>query len=188
MGLGNPGYRYQATRHNVGFEIVERILRQTGGGWSGASDDAVYAEVTLDGHEVTLLKPLTYMNLSGAPVKRIAQREGLSPEQVLVYYDDVALPLGALRLRERGSAGGHRGMQSIVDELGSQDVARMRMGIRPQDDQAQPDDLATFVLERFSEKEEALVEKVLERALAATLSILSEGMGRSMSRYNATAV
>lgn len=171
----------------MGFDIVERILKETRATWSGASDDAVYAEATLQGHDITLLKPLTYMNLSGGPVRRIAQREKLSPEQVLVYYDDVALPLGALRLRERGSAGGHRGMQSVMDELESQEVPRVRIGIRPQDDQAQPADLAEFVLEKFSKEEKVLVENVLERALAATLSILSEGMGRSMSRYNAAA-
>ena len=185
VGLGNPGPRYEGTRHNVGFEAVDRILESGGGRWSGASADSVTAETKLEGHRLTLLKPLTYMNLSGDPVARSARELSIVPEEILVCYDDVALPLGTLRLRERGSDGGHRGMRSILEELGSLDVPRLRIGIAPE--APPPQGLVDFVLERFRPDERKGVDEALERVVLATRAILKDGMAKAQSLYNAPA-
>lgn len=186
MGLGNPGLRYRATRHNVGFEALDRILKKSEGRWNAATDEAVSAEVELDGHSVILLKPLTFMNLSGRAVAEVVERESIERGDVLVYFDDVALPLGTLRLRERGSDGGHNGLASVIDALGSTDVPRLRIGIRPENE---PDeDLVDFVLSRFDDDELPAVDAALDRAVDATRAVLSEGMAKAMSRFNRTVV
>lgn len=185
VGLGNPGPRYERTRHNVGFEAVDRLVEAGGGRWRQASEDAVVAEAELEGHALTLLKPLTYMNLSGGPVARWSRRLAIEGADILVCYDDVALPLGTLRLRARGSDGGHKGLRSILEALGGEDVPRLRIGIAP----AEPvSDLVEFVLERFEADERPKVDEALERVVAATRTILKEGITKAQSRYNAAAV
>ncbi len=201
MGLGNPGRRYEGTRHNVGFLAVDRILSSAGGRWSErdelAVDSAQVAEAEIEGHRVTLLKPLTYMNLSGGPVSEWAVAHSIERSEVLVYLDDVALPLGRLRLRERGSDGGHRGLASVLSSLGGTDVPRVRIGIGPSAAEAlegndelqeRPPELVEFVLAPFTERERLQIDEVLSRVVAATRMILSEaagGMRKAMSLYNA---
>jgi len=183
VGLGNPGPRYRATRHNVGFDVLDRILKVSGGRWNAATDEAVSAEIELDGQELTLLKPLTFMNLSGRAVADAVQAKSLRRQDLLVYLDDVALPLGTLRLRERGTDGGHNGLASVIECLGGNDVPRLRIGIRPA---TVPDDLADFVLSRFDDVEIPAIDAALDHAVDATRSVLTDGMAKAMSRFNRT--
>ena len=181
VGLGNPGPRYEATRHNVGFEALDRILEDAGGRWSRGRAEAVCAETVMEGIPVTLMKPLTYMNLSGSAVAELVAETGLTRREAIVYYDDVALPLGTVRIRERGSDGGHRGLASILEALDGQDVPRVRIGIRLR---TEPEDLAHFVLERFDDEERQTVDDVMHRVVEATRSMLRDGMNKAMSQFN----
>ena len=194
VGLGNPGRRYEGTRHNVGFEAVDRILSSVGGRWGQRGGLAAEAEAEIEGSRVTLMKPLTYMNLSGEPVSEWARAHSIERTEVLVYLDDVALPLGSLRLRERGTDGGHNGLASVLESLGGIDVPRVRIGIRPraplgqEDHDSRVEELVDFVLAPFTAEERPLVDDVLSRVVAATRTILSEGaagMRKAMSLYNA---
>lgn len=128
------------------------------------------------------MKPLTYMNLSGGAVAELLSETGLSRQDAIVYYDDVALPLGTIRIRERGSDGGHRGLASILEALDGEDVPRVRIGIRPTEELQE--DLARFVLEPFDEEERQVVDDVMHRLVDATRSILRDGMTKAMSQFN----
>jgi len=185
VGLGNPGARYRGTRHNVGFDIVERLVDSTRAAWRWASSEAVAADAVIDGVSVTLMKPLTYMNLSGRAVGAFADAHALDPAEILVYFDDVALSLGRIRIRERGRAGGHRGLESVIEALGSEDVPRVRFGVGTE---TPPENLAEFVLQPFTDQERPRLEKTLGIAVEATSAILNEGMAKAMSRYNAVVV
>lgn len=191
VGLGNPGRRYEGTRHNVGFDAVDRILESFGGRWGKRDDVAAEAEAEIEGRPVTFMKPLTYMNLSGEPVSAWARAHSIERTEVLVYLDDMALPLGKLRLREGGSDGGHRGLASVLSSLGGTDVPRVRIGIRPpgtEGGEAGIEELADFVLAPFTAEERPVVDEVLLRVVSATRMILSEddgGMRKAMSLYNA---
>lgn len=184
VGLGNPGPRYIGTRHNVGFEAVERILASCGGRWGTGAHGALEAEAEIEGRGVALMKPLTYMNLSGAPVAEWARAHAAKRTEILVYFDDIALPLGTLRLRARGTHGGHRGLASVLGALGGVDVPRCRIGIRPGDETASAGDLVDFVLASFDDDERKQIDEVLERVVSATRMVLAEGIANAMSRYN----
>jgi PTH1 family peptidyl-tRNA hydrolase len=183
----------------VGFEALDRILASVGGRWAKRVDVAAEADAEIEGRPVTLMKPLTYMNLSGGPVSEWARAHSIERTEVLVYLDDMALPLGKLRLRERGSDGGHRGLASVLSSLGGTDVPRVRIGIQPslsegaggRDQQRAPSqDLADFVLAPFTAEERPLIDEVLSRVVSATRLILAEGAGgmrKAMSLYNAAA-
>ena len=188
VGLGNPGPRYAGTRHNFGFEVVERIGTAVGARFESRLDRSLVAEGMLEGRSVLLAKPLTYMNRSGSAVKELLVLTGVAVTDVLVFYDDIALPLGTIRIRERGGSGGHLGLESILEVLGREDLPRVRLGIRPPDPEDEPADLAAFVLEPFSRRERAVVAQVLDRAVSATRTILREGTARAMSLYNAAPV
>ena len=181
VGLGNPGLRYRATRHNVGFDALDRILKVSGGRWNASTGEAVSAEIDLDGQALTLLKPLTFMNLSGRAVADACEASSLRRRDVLVFLDDVALPLGTLRLRERGSDGGHHGLASVIDCLGGNDVPRLRIGIRPHELR---DDLADFVLSPFDDEELPVIDAALDDVVEATRAVLTDGMAKAMSRFN----
>jgi PTH1 family peptidyl-tRNA hydrolase len=172
----------------VGFDAVDRILESVGGRWRGGVEDASVADAEIEGRKVTLMKPLTYMNLSGGPVGAWARANSIERTEVLVYLDDVALPLGRMRIRERGSDGGHRGLASVLSSLGGTDVPRMRIGIRPLASPREDErELVDFVLQEFAGEERPLVDGVLSRVVDATRVILSSGggMGKAMSLYNA---
>jgi PTH1 family peptidyl-tRNA hydrolase len=183
VGLGNPGPRYVGTRHNFGFEAVDRIARQAGASWSRVRPEVVVAETRLEGESVLLAKPQSYMNLSGWVVAELVDDSGVDSSQVVVFYDDIALPLGTLRIRERGGDGGHRGLASVLEALGGEEVPRVRLGIRPE---YEPDDFSEFVLAPFSPDEKWIVSEVLDRGVAAARSVLRDGMAKAMSLYNAT--
>ncbi|HSR70660.1 MAG TPA: aminoacyl-tRNA hydrolase [Acidobacteriota bacterium] len=180
-GLGNPGERYRLTRHNAGFMLADRLARR----W-----DAVFQESPLRAHlararvgeeEVVLVKPQTYMNLSGDAVGPLMEGLKIEPPRLLVVYDDIDLPLGRIRLRRAGSSGGQKGMRSIVQALGTRDIPRLRIGILMGD---RPEDVPEYVLSNFTEKETEALQEVLERAEKACQEWISGGIERAMSLYN----
>lgn len=181
-GLGNPGFRYSQTRHNAGFMLVDRIARRCGSVFrAGFLSQAVTCSVELEGHEMLLLKPMTFMNLSGRAVRELLARFSLSLSDLLIVYDDVALTLGRIRLRRSGSAGGHNGMKSIVEILGTREIARLRIGVAGE---SLPHDLSEYVLADFEPEELTILDEVLDRAVEACLVLLKDGLDQAMSRFN----
>ncbi len=179
-GLGNPGRRYRDTRHNVGFLVVEQLAERLGSPL--AETPKWNARVARPHNGPVLVQPLTFMNLSGDAIGALSRFYKIDPRHILVVYDEVDLPLGRLRLRPSGSAGGHNGMQSIIDHLGSQAVPRLRVGIG----QTGPGrDLTGHVLGKFSPDERSLLEKSVEKAVDAVLYAHSEGVESAMTRFNA---
>lgn len=181
VGLGNPGDKYQGTRHNVGFDVIDRISRRL----TGLSEVAASGGSLLKGRfrwrKVFLLKPMRYMNLSGAPVAALLKSQQLAPQHILVAHDDLDLPLGSLRLRTGGGSGGHRGIQDIIDSLASERFNRLRFGIgRPPRGNGED-----FVLESFSQQELDAVETTLKISEEVVLCWLVEGVQVAMNRYNA---
>lgn len=180
-GLGNPGPEYERTRHNVGFRIVEAAGRNWGAEWKPWQKLGEYAKVSVAGHEVFLLKPHTYMNLSGQAVSSLARFYKITPERVVVCFDDVSLAVGKLRLRGSGSAGGQKGMKNIIEQLGTDKIARLRLGIGPKPEKF---DLVNFVLGKFTRDEEELLEPALTRAVRALETYFKDGLERAMNQFN----
>ena len=182
VGLGNPGSRYEATRHNTGFQAVARLAADAGVRIDRARFHALTARADVAGQSVLLMQPQTYMNESGIAVREAASFYKLPPERVLVLFDDIDLDVGRLRIRRSGSAGGHNGIKSIIAQLGSQDFPRIKIGVgaKPHPDY----DLADWVLSRFTPQERKLLEPAIVRAAEAVPVILSEGLERAASRYN----
>ncbi|RKY64956.1 MAG: aminoacyl-tRNA hydrolase [Candidatus Latescibacterota bacterium] len=176
VGLGNPGEEYEGTRHNLGFRVLDSLYE---GDWE-EEELYMYAEQELEGAGVVLLKPLTYMNLSGLAVKEASERWDVPPERILVVSDDVDLPLGRLRMRLKGGPGGHKGLASVVDALGTEGFPRLRLGIgRPREG-----DLVSYVLSPFGEEELREVEDMVERAAEAVRKFLGEGPEAAMTWAN----
>jgi len=181
VGLGNPGPRYAANRHNVGFRCLDRL--------AGAHDLAIdkrqkrarVALGTIHGRRVILAQPQTFMNESGRAVAPLARFYQVEMERLLVVYDDLDLPLGTVRLRPEGGTGGHKGMRSIAEHLGSQSFSRLRLGIGRPPGRMDP---AAYVLQDFSVEDQPLVEDMLERAVTAVETWLCEGIEAAMSRHN----
>lgn len=182
VGLGNPGGEYRNTRHNVGFMVVEDMAARAGLKWTRPRNQSRWAQGYVADREVVLLEPLTFMNISGKSVQWGLRHFGLKPAQMVVVHDDIDLPLGRLRLRPSGSAGGHRGVQSIIQAVGTQDFARVRIGVGRPDDE--DDDVRDFVLGTFRLEESALVAKVLERARLAVEEVLTSGIETAMNEFN----
>lgn len=177
VGLGNPGRVYSGTRHNVGFAVLDRLAASMGIAFR--ADKKWQAEAAGDGG-IWLLKPQTYMNLSGESASALTRFYQIKPAQVLVILDDMALPLGRLRIRERGSHGGHNGLRSIIDHLGTQDVPRLRFGIG----QADPGSATGHVLGRFAVDERPLVEQSVDRAVEAIRFAQENDLPSAMNRFN----
>jgi PTH1 family peptidyl-tRNA hydrolase len=182
VGLGNPGREYEMTRHNLGFMLIDRLFTRGGGRRFRSESSAKVAEVTLASQRVLLAKPQTYMNLSGDAVRPLLDRygEGRSAN-LLVASDDVALPFGMIRVRARGSAGGQKGLKSIIERLGTQEFARVRLGVKPDHPL---DDLSKFVLSPIRNRDREQLDETLERGVDAVTVILAEGVGRAMARFN----
>lgn len=180
-GLGNPGPRYQNNRHNVGFRVVELLASGRGKQFESRLTKSLSCVLTARNGDVVLIKPQTYMNRSGAAIRELLQSVQAEPAELLVVYDDEALPLGDLRIRRSGSAGGQKGMQSIIDALGTRDIPRLRIGIGAE---RKPKDLSEYVLSDFTRAERRLLEEVLSRAVQAIDVILAEGLEPAMSRFN----
>ncbi|MBP3729388.1 MAG: aminoacyl-tRNA hydrolase [Lachnospiraceae bacterium] len=180
-GLGNPGQKYHQTRHNVGWHALDILARLTDirvyiNRQNGLTGSGFYR-----GEKLLLVKPLTYMNLSGECLASLAHYYKLAPEDIFVLCDDVYLPAGQLRLRQRGSDGGHNGLKNIIQLLGSQDFPRLKIGVGPQPAGM---DLVDFVLKQLSPEEAKILSEAEEQAARAALLWLSEGAGAAMNRYN----
>lgn len=181
VGLGNPGLRYQPTRHNVGFAVAEHLAhRWRAGPWREACRSRV-AEARFSGLEVLLAEPQTYMNRSGEALRELLERTALPPERVLVLHDDLDLPFRRMRIRTGGGAGGHKGILSIVESLGSRSFLRLKLGIGRPVEKAEG---ADYVLSPFSGEEQALLPDLLDHAADAVESIIVEGPSRAMNRYH----
>lgn len=186
LGLGNPGRQYERTRHNVGWWILDHLADVWRfDGWKRDGETLV-SNATLDGKRVRLLKPLTYMNLSGAVLRPYLRRETWSASNdLLVILDDVALPVGKIRMRAKGSAGGHNGLKSIEAAIGNRDYARLRIGVGPPAERrALYDDLSDFVLAPFARDERETIMSVIPRVESAVDSWLREGVDRAMNVHN----
>ena len=182
VGLGNPGAEYEWTRHNLGFMLADLLARESGREVRRAECRALVGRAELEGRAVELVKPQTYMNLSGESVACLVRKRGLKPAaDLLVVSDDLALPFGALRLRPRGSAGGHNGLKSIIAQLGTDEFARLRIGIQPEHTLR---DTRNYVLERFPAAARGEVAKILERAADALRAVLRDGIDKAMAQYN----
>src|ERR687889_756014 len=183
VGLGNPGERYEWTRHNLGFMLVDRLAREAGREVKRSECRALVGRAEVEGRAVELVKPQTYMNLSGESVACLAKkRAGFEPAvDLLVISDDIALPFGSMRLRARGSSGGQKGLKSIISALGTDEFPRLRVGIRPEHPVG---DTAAYVLERFPRAQHAEVEKVLERCAEALRAVIRDGIEKAMSQFN----
>lgn len=180
-GLGNPGLRYENTRHNAGFMAIDRLAADCGVSIERLKYKAKTAEAEIGGVRCLLMKPETFMNLSGQAVAEAARFYKIPPAHILVFSDDIALEPGKIRIRRKGSAGGQRGLQSIIDELGSEDFPRIRLGIgaKPHPDY----DLADWVLSRFSKAELAVMEKAAARAAEAAVPVIAGKIDEAMNRY-----
>lgn len=185
VGLGNPGERYRRTRHNVGFMVVDALAARAGAGRGTEEGEAWVAPATVAGTDVLLVKPLTFMNRSGAAVAPLVAARGLAPPDIVVVVDDVALELGQVRVRERGSHGGHNGLRSLAEELGTDDFPRVRVGIRRGEP---PADLAEYVLSEFPQDDVLVVQEVVGFAADAVESVLREGAAAAMNRFNGVRV
>jgi len=184
VGLGNPGAEYEWTRHNLGFMLVDLLAGQAGCSVKRSECRALVGRAVLEGRQVELVKPQTYMNLSGESAAcLLRKRAGLKPAtDLLVVSDDIALPFGTMRLRPGGSSGGQKGLKNIIGALGTDQFMRLRVGIKPDHPVS---DTAAFVLERFPRAQRAEVEQVLERASEALRAVLRDGIDKAMAQYNA---
>ena len=181
-GLGNPGPEYADHRHNIGFQVVEALARSHGLTFSRRKEIRAHvAEGRIAGRAALLAKPQTHMNLSGRSVGRLQRMYEIPPEQILIVYDDLDLPLGRLRMRPEGGFGGHRGMRSIIDVLGTQAFPRLRVGVDRPPGRMDP---AEYVLRPFAEEQQALLDEVLERAVAAIECWLMDGIVAAMDQFN----
>ncbi len=185
VGLGNPGRIYDNSRHNLGFRCINRFARDHGIRFEKQRSKSRVGFGRVDGESVILAKPQTFMNLSGESVGPLVQYYRIGLEDLLVIYDDVDLPLGTLRIREKGGAAGHNGMKSIIQHLGSQAFPRIRVGIRPPEDtETTSPRTPEFVLGRFSAEERRVVEQVCPVAAEAIESVLIDGIATAMNKYN----
>ncbi|MHB1000177.1 MAG: aminoacyl-tRNA hydrolase [Armatimonadota bacterium] len=182
IGLGNPGAEYRDTRHNIGFMVVDTIARRHHMQVKVRRNQAHIAEGTIEGQQVVLAKPMTFMNLSGQAVSGLMRRYRVDLSDVIIIYDDVALPLGKLRIRPAGSAGGHNGIKSIIHCIGSQDFPRVRIGIG-----SPGRDMVDHVLSKFHKVEREIVRDSVERAADAVEMILTSGLELAMNRFNTAA-
>ena len=182
VGLGNPGREYALTPHNLGFAVIEALAPQARLRRRQRVFRSELWRGRLDGKEVVLAQPQTYMNLSGPAVAELLRAEDLEPADLIVVADDVALPWGQLRIRERGSAGGHNGLESVIAALETSAFLRVRLGIQPREGEV--GDLAEYVLAPMGAKERKLAEAMVAEAADAVRLILREGPSRAMTRFN----
>jgi PTH1 family peptidyl-tRNA hydrolase len=180
VGLGNPGFGYRHTRHNAGFMVIDRLAERLGAKVTQRAYRGLVGRGVEGGVPVALLKPMTMMNLSGLSVDQAVEDLSVAPRDVLVVYDEVQLDPGQIRLRPKGSAGGHNGAASIIRELGTQDFPRLRVGVGGADKQGR----ANYVLKPFGRSEWPAVREALEEAADACLLFVREGIEAAMNRYN----
>ena len=181
VGLGNPGRDYEKTRHNAGFMVIDAIAKQIGIELKRVKSKAIIGEGKYSGRKVILAKPQTFMNLSGQAVSQLARFYKVSFDNILVIHDDLDLPLGMLRIRPNGGYGGQKGVQSIIEQLGTQEFARIRFGIGRPPGRMDP---KAYVLEKFLPREAEEFTFTLMRARDAALTFISDGLEKAMNQYN----
>ena len=185
IGLGNPGEEYEGTRHNIGFAVVRGIARKYGISIDKEVHSSLLGKGRINGEGVALFLPQTYMNLSGKAVSELFEEQIKSPDDMIVICDDINLKLGRIRLRQKGSAGGHKGMQSIIDSLVMTDFARLRVGIATD---ILRGDISNYVLSPFKRKDRKHLEHVIAMAEEAVLCWIKNGIQKAMTRYNTMSV
>ena len=182
VGLGNPGKEYERTRHNCGFRAIDVLCSKLNCKTDKGKFQGLYGQTVYKGNKLYLLKPQTYMNLSGRSVLQLSAYFSIPPQRIIVLFDDISLAPGRLRIRADGSAGGHNGIKSIISELGSQDFPRVKIGVGAK---AHPEqDLADWVLSTFSQSDEKALISALDRAADAALSIIDCGIPETANRFN----
>lgn len=181
VGLGNPGTKFNATRHNIGFEVIERLAYEHNIKVDRKKHQAFVGQGVIGGEKVLLMKPQTYMNLSGQAIASAMDFYKETPDKVIVIYDDTALDVGRLRIRERGSAGGHNGIKNIISHLGTQDFDRVRVGVG---EKPPGWDLADYVLSRFDAGDMKVMIDAVKLSADAVEMILAEGTQKAMNRFN----
>ena len=185
VGLGNPGKEYERTRHNCGFRAIDILADRLGCKIDKGKFQGLYGQTTYKGTKLFLLKPQTYMNASGRSVLQLSAYFNIPPQRIIVMFDDISLEPGRLRIRANGSAGGHNGIKSIIQELGSQDFPRVKIGVGAK---PHPDfDLADWVLSTFSAQEEKALAPAIEKAADAALCIMEKGIAEASNRYSGKA-
>jgi PTH1 family peptidyl-tRNA hydrolase len=185
VGLGNPGRAYANNRHNIGFICINHFARTHGIRFDRKQGRARIGMGKVAENEVVLAKPQTYVNLSGKPVSQLVKRFNISPDNLVVIHDDLDLPLGKIRLSYGSSSGGHKGIDSIINYLGSQDFIRLRVGIdRPDKAEASEDEIITYVLSDFTAEQKQAIVQVIPKVSEAILCLLTEGLTPAMNKYN----
>jgi PTH1 family peptidyl-tRNA hydrolase len=185
VGLGNPETKYAGTRHNIGFDVVDHLARRHGGAFATGRGNFRFAKIACPGGPLLLVKPMTYMNLSGQAVVAAMNFYKFTREQLLVVCDDVNIPLGSIRIRAKGSAGGQNGLKNIILSLGSEEFARLRVGVGQE---KMPASLSSFVLSKFGEEEKPTVERVVEVCHDAVLAFASMGVEYAMTNFNSAGI
>jgi len=183
VGLGNPGAEYEKTRHNVGFMLVDLLAQQANGAVKRKDCRALLGRIEIEGERIELVKPQTFMNLSGESVSCLLAKNEYagSVTRMIVISDDLALPFGTIRIRPKGSAGGHNGLKSIISTVKTDEFIRLRVGIQPEHPL---NDTKNFVLDKFSKTEQTELETILERCAEAVRAVIRDGVERAMAQFN----
>lgn len=181
VGLGNPGVEYAATRHNIGFDMITYLSDQYNIPMRSRENKAIVGKGVIDGQKVMLAQPQTFMNLSGESVRALMNYYKLELDELIVIYDDISLPVGQVRVRPKGSAGGHNGIKNIIQHLGTQEFSRIKIGVGDKPDGG---DLVKHVLGRFSREEDSMVRDVFALAQEALLAIMNEDVASAMNKVN----
>ena len=180
-GLGNPGKEYENTRHNAGFMVMDALAEKIGADISEKKHKALCGKGVIGGEKVILMKPQTYMNSRGESIRAAADYYKVDPEDILIVYDDISLAPGQLRIRAKGSAGGHNGIKSIIAHLGTQEFPRVKVGVGEKPARM---DLADYVLGRFSKEEQPVIRESADRARAAVAEIITHDVASAMNKFN----
>ncbi|MFV1974204.1 MAG: aminoacyl-tRNA hydrolase [Candidatus Scalindua sp.] len=180
IGLGNPGNKYTKTRHNIGFTAIDKFIKGCNVSFTKKYRDAVISKCLIEGEEVLFIKPQLFMNLSGGPTKRIVEKHNCSLSEILVILDDINLPLGKIRIREKGSSGGHNGLKSISNHLKTTCFPRLRIGVG----NSLPENTKDFVLSRFTKEEKDLIQGALDKACKAINYWIITDINNCMSLFN----
>lgn len=181
VGLGNPGRKYAKTRHNVGFMVVDELARKYGLTFK-EKNDCYITDWRLENKDIIIIKPLTYMNLSGTAVKKIINKNILNnlPESLIVIHDDLDMPLGKMKIKKDGSSGGHKGVQSIIDSIGTKNFIRIKIGIGKD----LHCDVSDYVLSKFTKEEQSVIKEKISQAVSSIVVIINEGVEQAMNIYN----
>ena len=181
IGLGNPGREYRDNRHNIGFMMIDRLIVRLNARGPKVQSKAIVTTATYEGRKLILAKPQTYMNLSGQSIQGLVHFYKLPVENMLVAFDDLDLPFGTIRLRPGGGAGGQKGFASAIEQLGTKDIARLRLGIGRPPGRMDP---SAYVLQDFSREEMKILSEIVDRAADAALTFVVEGLNKAMNKYN----